>query len=160
MGESTRGQRFEAGIYYKDPRAALKWLEEAFSFETSVVVEDAEGNIGHSEMRFGDATIGIGGEWTDPDQLGEATMRSPVSVGGANTQSIDVHIDEDIDAHCDRARAAGAVILREPKNEFWGDRRYRAMDLEGHVWSFLQHVQDVSREEMQAGSGLTFRSSP
>jgi uncharacterized glyoxalase superfamily protein PhnB len=75
-------QVFEPGVTYKDPKAALQWLENAFGFETSSIVEDADGNLGHAEMRFGNATIAIGSEWADPDQLAEATLKSPRSVGG------------------------------------------------------------------------------
>ena len=60
-----------------------------------------------------------------------------------NTQAIEVQLQEDVDAHCERARVAGAVILREPKDEPWGDRRYRVIDPEGHIWSIAQHVRDV-----------------
>ena len=59
-----------------------------------------------------------------------------------------------MDAHCGRARAAGATILAEPSDQFYGDRTYRAVDLEGHVWSFGQTVRQVSREQAEAASGL------
>ena len=52
-----------SAICYRDPRAALKFLEAAFGFEPVMVIEDGEGNIVHSEMRFGNAAIMIGGEW-------------------------------------------------------------------------------------------------
>jgi uncharacterized glyoxalase superfamily protein PhnB len=162
VSEANTPQTFVPGVYYKDPRAALVWLQAAFGFEVAYIVEDAEGRIGHSEMRFGAAAISVGGEWTDAEVLGTATFRSPLSAGAANTQSLDVHIDSNIDAHCERARAAGAIILREPRDEFWGDRRYRAIDPEGHVWSFLQHIRDVPDEEMRAAlqaGGSTSRPS-
>ncbi|HEV3108967.1 MAG TPA: VOC family protein [Candidatus Binataceae bacterium] len=59
-----------------------------------------------------------------------------------------------IDAHCQLARAAGAVIVREPADQFYGDRSYMAKDPEGHVWSFAQTVRQVSREEAERASGL------
>jgi uncharacterized glyoxalase superfamily protein PhnB len=43
----------------------------------------------------------------------------------------------DVDAHCEQARAAGATILREPKTEPYGTQ-YTAGDLEGHRWMFFQ----------------------
>jgi uncharacterized glyoxalase superfamily protein PhnB len=57
---------------------------------------------------------------------------------------------EDVDAHCEHARAAGAAILREPKEEDYGDRRYDVTDLEGHMWSFAQRVRDVTPGEWGA----------
>jgi uncharacterized glyoxalase superfamily protein PhnB len=53
-----------------------------------------------------------------------------------------------------RARGAGATILAEPSDQFYGDRTYRAADLEGHVWSFGQTVRQVSREQAEVASGL------
>jgi uncharacterized glyoxalase superfamily protein PhnB len=67
---------------------------------------------------------------------------------------IHVHLADGIDAHCDRAKAAGASILQEPADQFYGDRSYRARDPEGHVWTFGQTVKRVSREEAEQASGL------
>lgn len=55
----------------------------------------------------------------------------------------------------ERAKSVGAEILQTPKDEFYGDRTYRARDPEGHVWTFGQTVNDVSREEAEQASGLT-----
>lgn len=134
-------------VFYKDPKAALDWLEKAFGFERSMVITDQDGNLAHSEMRVGDGLIYVGSEWTE-------TVASPASVGGKNTQSIHVHIRDGIDEHCARARAAGAVILQGPSDQFYGDRSYRASDPEGHVWTFGQAVRQVSREEAEQASGL------
>ena len=53
-------------VFYRDPLAALHWLEKAFGFETSLLVTDDDGNVGHAEMSFRGAAIGIGGEWSSP----------------------------------------------------------------------------------------------
>jgi hypothetical protein len=76
------------------------------------------------------------------------------SVGGRNTQCVHVHVVADIDAHCDRARAAGATILQEPADQFYGDRTYRARDPEQHVWTFGQTVREMSLDEAAAAAGL------
>jgi len=57
---------------------------------------------------------------------------------------------EDVDAHYTRAKKAGATIVSEPKDQEYGDRRYDAKDVEGHLWSFAQHVRDVPAEEWGA----------
>jgi uncharacterized glyoxalase superfamily protein PhnB len=139
---------FGSSVFYQDPKAALAWLAKAFGFETVMLIEGENGDDSqmHAEMKYGDGLVSIGGEWSEH-------TRSPRSVGGANTQSLDVRLEEDVDAHCGRARAAGADILQEPRDEFWGDRRYRARDIEGHVWNFSQHVHDVTREEAEAALG-------
>src|ERR1700712_4787684 len=89
-----------SAVCYQDPKAALDWLERAFGFELAMLIEDGEGNLAHSQMRFGDAAVMIGNEWT-------ADHKSPRSIGGKNTQTVHIQIDTDVDAHCEQARAAG-----------------------------------------------------
>lgn len=136
-----------SAVCYRDPRAALKFLEAAFGFELSMLIEDDQGDIAHSEMRFGNAAIMIGNEWSEDH-------KSPASIGGKNTQTVHIQIDTDVDVHCERARAAGFNIIVEPATQFYGDRTYRCRDPEGHIWTVAQTVQPVSREEAEAASGL------
>ncbi|EJL37582.1 hypothetical protein PMI01_00572 [Caulobacter sp. AP07] len=136
-----------SALCYRDPKAALKWLEAAFDFELVMLIEDADGNLAHSEMKFGDSLVMIGNEWT-------AQHKSPASIDGFNTQSVHIKVEGDVDAHCQRARAAGAEILMEPADQFYGDRTYRCRDLEGHFWTVGAAVKAVSREEAEAASGL------
>jgi uncharacterized glyoxalase superfamily protein PhnB len=146
-------------VFYRDPIAALKWLEAAFGFETSMLVTDDAGRVGHAEMKVGEAVIGVGAEFASPDLLGPAAMKSPASIGGVGTQFVRVHMDEGLDAHCDHARAAGARITQAPADQFYGARVYRALDLEGHVWNFDQPVAEVSIADMEKASGLTIKTS-
>ncbi len=151
---------FTSAVFYKDPRTALRWLEAAFGFETSLLVTDDTGAVGHAEMSFGEGRVEVGGEWASPELLGPASMKSPASLGGVGTQFVRVQLEEGIEAHCERARAAGARITQEPADQFYGDRTYRCLDPEGHVWSFSQPVAQVSIEEMERASGLRIRSGP
>jgi uncharacterized glyoxalase superfamily protein PhnB len=147
MENPYRRPTFGSAIFYRDPLAALDWLEKAFGFERSMVITDKEGKLAHSEMKFGDGYVMVGSEWAD-------FVASPSSVGSKNTQTIHVHLDNGLDAHCDRARAAGAVIVMEPADQFYGDRTYMAKDPEGHVWSFAQTLRYVTREDAEKASGL------
>jgi uncharacterized glyoxalase superfamily protein PhnB len=147
MDDPFRRAALTAGVFYKDPWAALEWLEKAFGFQRSMVISDKDGKLGHAEMRFGDSLVYVGAEWAE-------FIASPLSVGGRNTQTIHVHLKDAVDAHCAKARAAGAVILQEPTDQFYGDRTYRARDPEGHVWTFGQTVRRVSRVEAEKASGL------
>ncbi|MCG8592423.1 MAG: VOC family protein [Proteobacteria bacterium] len=134
--------RISPNVFYDDPAAALEWLTKAFGFETRTSVPDPNGGIMHAEMQVDDGVVMM-----SPTAATE-TWRSPKSLGGSVTQSLYVYID-DVDEHCARARAAGANIVAEPEDMFWGDRTYVAEDLEGHRWTFAQHVRDVPPEEMQ-----------
>ena len=135
------------GVFYRDPLAALDWLTQAFGFERSMLVTDRDGKLIHAEMRFNDAYLIIDSEWCDE-------VASPASLNGKNTQSVYLRIRTDIDGHCARARAAGAVILQEPVDQFYGERVYRARDPEGHLWVFAQPIKIVSKDEAERLSGL------
>ena len=139
--------QMRSALFYRDPRAAIGFLEKAFGFELSMLLETAEGEIAHSQMSYGDGVVMIGSEWSEKH-------RSPISTGGVNTQTVHIQIEEDVDAHCARARAAGAVVVAEPETQFYGDRTYRCSDPEGHVWTVSQTVQAVSAEEASAATGL------
>lgn len=148
MNEAFQRPSLGTAVYYRDPGAALDWLEKAFGFKRQFVVTNDEGRVCHSEMRFGDGYLMVCSQWPD------LPWTSPLSVDGRNTQSIHVQLQDGIDAHCERALAAGAVIVRELADQFYGDRVYTVRDPEGHVWSFGQTVRDVSREEAERASGL------
>ena len=145
-------------VFYKDPIAALKWLEKAFGFEVTSLITDAEGRLAHSELAYEGGELSVGGEW-EGAIVGPARMRSPASVEGINTQFIRVTLEDGLDAHYEHARAEGAQITAEPEDQFYGSRTYRVVDLEGHVWNFSQDVRVVSGEEMEKATGLKFASS-
>ena len=136
-----------SALCYRDPKAALKFLEEAFGFDLVMLIEDADGNLAHSEMKFGDSLLMVGNEWT-------AQHKSPASIEGFNTQTVHIHLEDGIDAHCERARAAGAEILMEPADQFYGDRTYRCRDPEGHFWTVGAPVRTVTEAQAEAESGL------
>lgn len=136
-----------SALCYRDPKAALKFLEAAFGFELTMLIEDNDGKLAHSEMSFGDSLIMIGNEWTQ-------MHKSPASIDGFNTQTVHIHLEGDIDAHCERARAAGFEILMEPEDQFYGDRTYRCRDPEGHFWTVGAPIRAVSVDEAEAASGL------
>lgn len=146
---------FTSCVFYKEPKAALRWLEKAFGFEVTVFVEGPDGDERyiHSQLSFrGEGRLMVGGEWSE-------WAKSPRALSGNNTQMVRVQLATDIDAHCERARAAGAVIVQEPKTEFYGDRTYRCTDLEGHHWTFAQTVQQLSTADMEKAGGVKIRGS-
>ena len=148
MNDRFRRPTFGSAVLYQDPVAALDWLEKAFGFERTMVITGATGKLVHSEMKFGDGYIMVGSEFAD-------FVASPASVGGKNTQSIHVQLKDGLDMPFARTPGLrGAVVIREPEDQFYGDRVYSARDPEGHVWSFGQTARQVSREEAEKLSGL------
>jgi len=128
-------------LYYRDVRAAIDWLAKAFGFETRFVMPGPGGSVMHAELDLGQGLIMLGPE---NDAQGS---RSPLHLR-AVSQSLYVYVP-DVTAHFARAKSAGATILSEPVEMFWGDKFYSAQDLEGHRWSFAQHVRDVAPEDMK-----------
>jgi uncharacterized glyoxalase superfamily protein PhnB len=139
--------RMSSSVFYDDPAAAISWLCRAFGFELQLKVEGDDGAIVHSELVFGGGLVMVGGTGrTDAGKESyQQTQLSPKSLGGAHTQALCIFVD-DVDAHCARARAAGAVIFREPEtsdygDDYWSDRTYGAQDPEGHPWWFMQRLK-------------------
>jgi uncharacterized glyoxalase superfamily protein PhnB len=149
MAEPRRPS-FIPSVVYKDNRAAMKWLQKAFGFEPSEVLTDAKDNIVHAEMTHDDGVVMISSEFT-------SWAKSPENVGGANTQRIHVRVTSGIDEHCERARQAGAKIAGGPADQFYGDRCYVAVDLEGHHWTFSQPVKQVTVAEMEQATGFKYK---
>lgn len=136
-----------SALCYVNPRAAIDFLRDAFGFELDMLIEDENGNLAHSQMTHGDGRIMVGNEWS-------ADHKSPQSIGRKCTQTVHLHLTENIDAHCEKARKAGAEILAEPETQFYGDRTYRARDPEGHIWTFSQTVEVMKPEEWDKKTGL------
>jgi uncharacterized glyoxalase superfamily protein PhnB len=128
--------RISCALYYDDPAKAIDWLCAAFGFTVRIKVEDA-GKILHSELELDDGVIMVSGPRGDE-------RRSPQALGGGSA-SFCVQVD-DVDAFCARARAAGAKVIQEPKNqdygaEYWEDRGCELEDLGGHRWWFVQRIR-------------------
>jgi uncharacterized glyoxalase superfamily protein PhnB len=115
---------FYPSLRYDDAPAAIEWLERAFGFEREMVVEEDEGRVAHAQLRYGDGMVMLGSE--RDDGWGPHVGQSWVYVA----------VDGDVDAHYERAKAAGAEVVREPTDQDYGSRDYSVRDPEGNIWSF------------------------
>jgi uncharacterized glyoxalase superfamily protein PhnB len=111
-------------LRYKDAAKAVSWLPDAFGLTVGEVTPGANDAVAHAEMWHGGGCIMFGsadshGDW-------DATP----SVAGLYV------VVDDVDAHCQRAKAAGAAIMYEPRDTDYGSREYGARDFEGNAWSF------------------------
>jgi uncharacterized glyoxalase superfamily protein PhnB len=122
---------------YQDIAAAIAFLERAFGFReipTARRVSPA-GVVGHSMVEFGHSVIGIGTQ-------GAHGAVSPQR-GGTESQYLSVAV-ADVEAHYERARAAGARIAKEPRGHGAEAHAYEALDPEGHRWRFVhQRLREV-----------------
>jgi uncharacterized glyoxalase superfamily protein PhnB len=126
-------------LSYKNGKGAIDFLAKAFGFEVRGVLPGPGQSVMHAELGLGDSVVYLG----TPE--GYEPKRAPKDRNAA----VLVYVD-DVDAHCARAREAGAKIEQEPSDMFYGDRVYNATDLEGQMWFFHTRVRDVSFEEMNA----------
>jgi len=147
MKQTPKGwPRISSGIYYDDAAKAIDWLCNAFGFDVRLRVEGEGGRIEHSELVYGDGLIMVCQSGRKPGRDRAPEPVSPKAVGGGNTQCLLMFVD-DVDAHCAHARANGAQIVDEPANhdygaDYWTDRTYGAVDLEGHMWWITQRLRD------------------
>nr|BFE65761.1 VOC family protein [Dactylosporangium thailandense] len=119
-------------LTYPDVRRAVAWLEAAFGFAERVRI----GEDHRAQLRAGEGAIIVA------DDGGE---RCAPETGTGVTHAVMVRV-ADADAHCARARAAGARIVVEPADFPYGERQYQAEDLAGHRWTFSQTLADVEPE--------------
>lgn len=126
-------------LLYEDLSNTVDWLINAFGFTERFRMPAPDGNLTHAEIQLGDGVVMMG--CPGPD------YKNPKHLG-ASTNLIYVYV-EDVDAHYQHAKAAGAKITQEPEDMFYGDRRYAAEDPEGHVWNFAARVKDVPPEAFE-----------
>jgi uncharacterized glyoxalase superfamily protein PhnB len=120
-------------LRYRDAPAAIEWLSETFGFEKQLVVPNEDGSIAHAQLSLGNGMIMLGSVLNADTELG-LLMKQPDEIGGAETQC-SYMIVSDADAVYARARAAGAQIVIEIKDEDYGGRGFSCRDLEGHIWN-------------------------
>jgi uncharacterized glyoxalase superfamily protein PhnB len=120
-------------LTYPDVRAAASWLASAFGAVEHVRI----GEDHRVQMSIGSGAFVV----AEPTR----TRRPPVS-GEPVSVSVMVRV-EDVRAHCERARAAGAAIVDEPTDHRYGERQYATEDLAGHHWTFTESIADVAPEE-------------
>ncbi len=137
--------RISTSLFYDDAAAAIDWLCDAFGFEVRLRIEGEGGRIEHSQLVYGGGLVMVSTAGGSAHRGASFPGRSPTAVDGRNTQMLAMFV-EDADAHCEHARKAGATIVDEPSttdygDDYWSDRQYRATDLEGHHWWFMQRLR-------------------
>lgn len=126
----TTLERRIAILVYEDLEAAFDYLTRVFGFGPGELTRDPDGNVVHGEIEAGDGEFWL---HTESEPFG---LRSPKKLGGASgTMAI---IVDDVDAHHRHAVAQGATIRYEPTDQDYGYREYSAVDLDGHLWSFMK----------------------
>lgn len=118
-------------LRYRDARAAIEFLKSAAGFEELTVMENDDGTIAHGELVFEGGVVMV-------STLRDEETRFP---GGPITMYLAL---DDVDAHHDRAVAAGAEVVMELTDQDYGSREYAIRDPEGSVWTFGTYRPQVS----------------
>jgi PhnB protein len=121
----------------------IDFYKKVFGAVETMRLKQPDGRIGHAQLTINGASIMLA------DEFPELGFLSPKSLGGARSPvSIPLYV-ENVDDVYERARRAGATPLREPADQFYGERNAQVSDSSGHCWDISTHIEDVSPEEMQ-----------
>lgn len=147
MADTARwnAPRIVPSLAYEDVPGAIEWLGRAFGFRERTEARLTGTGWVLSWMELGDGLIHLG-------TAGGHQRYSPRSVGRM-TQSLKVYVD-DVDRHFARAKAAGATIISEPEDKFWGGRVYEAEDPEGHRWEFSERGRELAAKDWKLPDGV------
>ncbi|MFJ4779647.1 VOC family protein [Streptomyces sp. NPDC088762] len=121
-------------LLYRDAKAAIRLLTEAFGFSQVAVYEGEDGSVVHAELAYGNGLVMLGSK-------GKGGVFDK-AMGDAGPSGVYVVV-EDVDAHHRRAAEHGAEILMEPTDQDYGSRDYMAKDAEGNIWSFGTYAPQV-----------------
>ena len=121
--------------------AAIEFYKTAFGAEETFRLAEPGGRIGHAQIKIGGTTLLLADEHPEYGIVGPQTL-------GGTTFSIHLHV-ENADAIVAQAVAAGATVVRELKDQFYGERSGAIRDPFGHEWLLGQTIETVSPEEMQ-----------
>jgi uncharacterized glyoxalase superfamily protein PhnB len=116
-------------LFYDDVDAAARFIEDAFGFTRIFESPDPDGGLAHAQLAHGSGKVMLGKTGRGLKLVKRASAMEALHAG------VYVYV-EDVDRHCERARAAGAKVLLEPGDQPWGDRMYCAVDPEGQFWMF------------------------
>jgi PhnB protein len=125
----------------KGAAKALEFYTRAFNAKEVYRLAEPDGKIGHAEFEIGNSRLMISDEYPDFGAL------SPQTIGGS---PVAIHLRvEDVDKFVKHAVGAGAIVLRPPKDQFFGERNSMIVDPFGHNWFVTTQIEDVSPSEMQ-----------
>ena len=125
----------------RDAAAAIAFYCRAFGAVEKMRLTEPSGRIGHAEILIGKQVVMLG------DEFPEYGIRAP-KADEKVPMILHLHVD-DADRVIREAVAAGATIVRPPKDEFYGERSGRLRDPFGHEWLIGHAIEDVAPAEMQ-----------
>jgi PhnB protein len=132
----------------KGAARAIEFYKKAFGATEVMRLEMGPDAIAHAEIKIGDSHVMLSDEAPDMHAF------SPKTIGG--TVGFLMLYTPDCDAMYKQALAAGAKSMREPEDQFYGDRTCQVEDPFGHRWALSTHIEDVSVEETKRRMAAMF----
>ncbi|MEP6781005.1 MAG: VOC family protein [Gemmatimonadaceae bacterium] len=148
---SPRNERVPVRLFVPQPylrvdnaELAIAFYIAAFNAQLVVKLVEPNGRVAHAELRLGEhgeASLMLSDEYPENNLLGPNTR-------GGSTVAMQVYVDN-VDAVCDRVRAAGGAVMKPPTTDPFGDRGIKVVDPCGHEWLVSERVETITPEEMQ-----------
>jgi len=127
-------------LVVKDVDGLMEFLERVFDAERREYMTKPEGGVMHAELKIGDSILMMG----EPDEESEVLPAL-----------LYLYV-EDVDGIYRKALDAGAVSIRAPEDQFYGDRTAAVKDAHGNQWWLATHVEDVPPDEMEARAAAAY----
>ena len=149
--EKLGGCNITPHLTVSDGVCAIAFYKKAFNAEEKYRMETPDKDkIMHAELQIGNSIIYLN------DEFPEAGVLSPKNLNGS---PVTLHLQvDDADVWFIRALDAGAELIKDLENTFWGDRYGKVLDPFGHHWSISSHVEELSSEEIQRRAEIEFAS--
>lgn len=128
-------------LIVKGAAAAIDYYKEVFGATELLRIPQADGRIGHAELKFGDSVVMLADEFPEMKSVGPKTL-------GSSPVGILLYV-EDVDATFAKAVSRGAKVQKPLADQFYGDRNGTVEDPFGHKWTIATHKEDVSPQEME-----------
>jgi PhnB protein len=145
MNETTSAGLIHGMVPYlriRGAAAAIDFYTQVFGAKEVFRLVEPGGRVGHAQLRLGPATLMVS------DEYPEQRIMSPLAFDG-NGSLIHLQVD-DVDLLAAKATAAGATMISEPADQFYGERSCRLRDPFGHEWMLGQHIEQITQDEMQS----------
>ena len=110
---------------YHDAPAAIQWLVDTLGFEVTALYQRDNGVIAYAQLAWGDGCVNVSSR--EPEQRFPVTGRSSTYLAAPSRSSVDEYFE--------RARGAGATILRPVEDNFTGNHAFTLEDPEGNLWN-------------------------
>jgi PhnB protein len=121
-------------VMVDDAKSVLEFAKQVFGAEELFSMSTPDGKVGHAEIRIGDSIVMMADASTSDQGVSMPTL-------------LHLYV-EDVDKRYAAALEAGATSLREPADQFYGDRSAGVKDSAGNHWWLATHIEDVPPDEM------------